>query len=123
MNTLQNQKFMQAGIDYSPRVMMRYLRRARDGTVYFDRQQLVHTEEDESKFFYILNRYYLAGYKDIEDLTVFFESKSGVIIGGAYNLKTGEKTSRRCLISATTKTPYTYAACDIEKFKNIIDNT
>ncbi len=121
MNISQRRKFTQALIEYSPDVLARYLRRAPDGTVYFDRQQLVRSKEDESKFFYVLSRDYLSGYKDIENLTVFFDIEGDVIIGGAYNLITGEQTSKRILISENISTPYTYTREDIEKFKNILN--
>lgn len=122
MNISQRKKFTQALIEYSPDVLARCLKRAPEGTVYFDRQQLVHSKEDESKFFYVLNRDYLSGYKDIENLTVFFDIEGDIIIGGAYNLVNGERTSKRRLISENIDTPYTYTKEDIEKFKNILNN-
>ena len=122
MNISQRKKFTQALAEYSPDVLARYLKRTPEGTVYFDRQQLVRSKEDESKFFYVLNRDYLSGYKDIENLTVFFDIEGDAIIGGAYNLVSGERSSRRRLISANINTPYTYTTEDIEKFKNILNN-
>lgn len=122
MSISQRKKFTQALIEYSPDVLARYLKRAPEGTVYFDRQRLVRSKEDESKFFYVLNRDYLSGYKDIENLTVFFDIEGDTIIGGAYNLVNGERTSKRRLISENIDTPYTYTKEDIEKFKNILNN-
>ena len=123
MNKSQRSKFTRALIEYSPDVISRHLKRAPDGTVYFDRQSLVRSIEDESKFFYVLNRDYLSGYKDIEELTVFFDIEGDVIIGGAYNMQTGEQRSRRRLISNTVKTPYTYADEKIARFKDVIMRT
>ncbi len=122
MNISQRKKFTQALIEYSPDVLARHLRRATDGTVYYDRQSSVHSKEDESKFFYVLNRDYLSGYQDIENMTVFFDIEGDTIIGGAYNLISGERTSKRRLISDNISTPYTYTKEDIEKFKNILNN-
>ena len=123
MNIFQRNKFLQALIEYAPDLIACHLKRASDGTVYFDKRQLVKSKEDESKFFYMLNRDYLSGYKNIEDLTVFFDVEEDMIIGGAYNLISGERVSRRKLISTTIKTPYTYTKEDIDNFKNIIFNT
>lgn len=122
MNESQRKKFSQARIEYSPDVLARHLKRASDGTVYFDRAELVRSRDDESKFFYILNCDYLSGYKNIEELTVFFDVDGDTIIGGAYNLSTGERASKRRLISEYISTPYTYTKEDIEKFKNILNN-
>lgn len=122
MNVSQRKKFIQALIEYSPDALLRGLKRAPDGTVYYDKQLFVRSTEDESKFFYILNRDYLSGYKDIENMTVFFDVEGDVIIGGAYNIISGERISKRRLISENISTPYTYAKEDIEKFKNILYN-
>lgn len=122
MNISQRKKFTQALIDYSPDMLARNLKRAADRTVYHDRSLTICCSEDESKFFYILNRYYLAGYKDIENLTVYFDVERSVIIGGAYNAISGERVSKRRLISTGIDTPYTYTEKDIERFKNIINN-
>ena len=70
----------------------------------------------------MLNRDYLSGYKDIENMTVFFDIKGNIIIGGAYNIIDGTKVSSRNLISDTISTPYTYTKEDIDKIRNILCN-
>ena len=65
-------------------------------------------QSDMIKFHYILNKDYSSWYDDIQNLTVYFEIKDNFIIGGAYNLRSKQKISRRKLISVTVNTPYTY---------------
>lgn len=122
MNEYQRTKFLNAMIKYSPDELAKHLLRAPDGTVYCDRSKLVKDREEESQFFYVLNRDYLSGYDDIEILTVFFDIIDGAILGGAYNPESGRRVSGRPLISESIKTPYTYSKADIEKFKNILNN-
>ena len=123
MNLSQRKEFTEALIEYSPHAISRHLRRANDGTVYFDRVSQVHTSEDESKFLYVLNRYYLAGYKDIENLTIYLDIDGDVIAGGTYHLVEGRRISKVRLISTTTNTPYTYTEADIMHFKDILMHT
>lgn len=99
---------------------MQHLIRDAEGTVYVDRSKMIHNAEDESKFFYILNRYYLAGYKDIENLSPYFEIDGDTIIAGGYNIVTGKKTSKRRLISTSITTTYTCSERDMEQYKEII---
>lgn len=115
-----HQKFTRAYIEFSPDKMMKYLVRDTNGTVYVDRSKMIHNKEQEPLFFYILNRDYIAGWKDIEHLTPYFEIDGDTIIAGGYNTATGEKTSKRRLISTSIATPYTYFESDIERCKEII---
>lgn len=116
-----NDKFIRALIEYSPMVIAKYLFRENDGTVCFNRDSLVHSESDMIKFHYILNKDYSSGYDDIQNLTVYFEIKDNFIIGGAYNLRSKQKISRRKLISVTVNTPYTYKNEDFEILKETIN--
>lgn len=120
---MNNQMIRDAGKEFSPQVMFNYLKRAQDGTVYFDRSKLVTTKDSGAKFYYILNGYYVAGWKDVENLTPYFEVDGDEIIAGGYNIITGEKTSRRRLIStnlSSPRTPYTFSKRDIEQYKEIL---
>ena len=123
MNIFQRRKFAKALSEYCPDNLARHLKRAKDGTVFVDRTSLITSSDEELKFCYVLNRDYFSGYDNIESLTAFFEPYDDYMIGGAYNPITGEKISRRRLISTSCNTPYTYTSEDFEKFKNIINNT
>ena len=116
-------KFIRACIEFSPDKMMKHLVRDTDGTIYVDRSKMIHSREQEPLFFYILNRDYIAGWKDIEHLTPYFDIDGDIIIAGGYNIVTGEKTSKRRLISMSIETPYTCFECDIERYKEIITAT
>lgn len=116
----QRNKFIQALNKYSPKILIRNLKSASDGTVHVDKSQIVKNSEDEIAFQYVLIREHLSGYKDIEHLSPYFEIDGDTIISGGYNIITGEKTSKRRLISTSIKTPYTYFERDIEKYKEII---
>ncbi len=120
MNQAQRQKFTRALIEYSPDKLIKHLVKDTNGTLYVDRSQVVHNAEQETMFFYVLNRDYIAGYKDIEHLTPYFEINGDTIIAGGYNPITGEKTSKRRLISEHITTPYTYFKRDIERYEEII---
>ena len=118
-----HQKFIRACIEFSPDKMMKYLVRDTNGTVYVDRSKMIHNKEQEPLFFYILNYDYVAGWKDIEHLTPYFEIDGDTIIAGGYNIITGEKTSKRRLMSQSISTPYTCFERDIERYKKIITAT
>jgi hypothetical protein len=73
----------------------------------------------------MLDKIYHAGWRDIENLTVFFDVSGDEIMAGGYNIATGQKTSRRRLISANKRkpyTPYTYTQEGIERAKSVIKN-
>lgn len=121
--TMNSKRIAQALNEFSPTVMTRYLKRAQDGTVYFDRSALVIDKDSGAKFYYMLNAYYIAGWKDIEHLTPYFEMDGNTIIAGGYNIVTGKKTSKRRLISTNHTTPYCCSERDIERYKEIITAT
>ena len=108
-----HQKFTRACIEFSPDKMMKHLVRDTHGTVYVDRSKMIHSKEQEPLFFYILNRDYIAGWKDIVHLTPYFEIDGDTITAGGYNIVTGKKTSKRRLISTSITTPYTCFERDI----------
>ena len=117
---MKHDRIIRANIEFSPDSMMKYLTRATDGTLYVDRSKMIHTKEQEPLFYYKLNGDYIAGWKDVENLTPYFEIDGDTIIAGGYNIITGEKTSKRCLISTSITTPYTCFERDIEQYKEII---
>lgn len=120
---MKHDRIIRANIEFSPVSMMKYLTRATDGTVYVDRSKMIHTKEQEPLFYYMLNGDYIAGWKDVENLTPYFEIDGDTIIAGGYNIITGEKTSKRRLISTDITTPYTCFERDIERYKEIITAT
>ena len=110
-----------AHTDFSPKVMMNYLVKSTDGTTYVDRSKMIHTKEQEQQFYYMLKRDFIAVWRDIENLTVYFEVIGDEIISGTYNILTGEKVSKRILISSDTeRAVYIYPAQDIAIFKEKI---
>ena len=117
------EKFDEAVNIFSPDRLFLSLKRDENGTVYYDRDATPGDEREETQFFYVLDQYYQAGYKDIVHLTMYFEVLEDVIIAGGYNLRTKEKTSRRRLISTDNSTPFTYAQNKMEYVKKIINNT
>ena len=122
---MNKERSLQAKKDFSPERMLKHLKRASDGTVYFDRSKLVTDRESSVRFYYILNRFYVSGWRDIENLTVYFESVGDEIVAGGYNLTAGKKTSRRRLISTnkqSPRTPYTYTLEGIGRIKSIIES-
>lgn len=120
---MNSKRIAQALNEFSPAVMTRYLKRAQDGTVYFDRSALVIDKDSGAKFYYMLNAYYIAGWRDVENLTAYFEIDNDEIVAGGYNISTGQRTSRRRLISINHSTPYTYTKEDIGYIKSLILNT
>lgn len=122
MRLSSNIKFSQAISKFSPDEMAKRVVRAQSGTVYFDKSSLIRTVEDESMFFYVLSHIYMSGYKNIENLTVYFEPEVDGIIAGAYAPENDIRISRVKLISCCASTPYTYTREDIENFKNILNN-
>lgn len=110
-----------ANKNFSLQIMTDYLIKSTDGTVYVDRSEMIHSKEQEQQFYYLLKEDFIAIWKDIENLTVYFEVAEDEIISGAYNILTGEKVSKRILISSDTeRAPYIYTTEDIEKFKEKI---
>ena len=116
-------KFIRAMIIFSPEQLLKHIKREYDGTVYVDRTEIIHNKEEESQFFYMLNRDHLSGYRDIEHLTVYFDIDNNIIMSGAYNTVTKKRVSKRPLISTSIKTPYTCFERDIERYKGIIATT
>ena len=127
MNKSHRERIIKALGEFSPNALSRHLKRSQEGIVYFDRDQVVNDPENEAMFYYMLNRDYIAGYKNIDNLTVYFEVVGDEIVAGGYDLSTGKTTSRRRLISTNedlaNRTPYTYTKEALERFKNTITNT
>lgn len=61
--------------DFSPWNMGNYLVKAKDGTVYVDRSKMVRSKEQEQEFYYMLKEEYISVWRDIENLTPYFEIK------------------------------------------------
>ena len=116
----RNNRFLQAKKDFLPERILKHLKRASDGTVYFDRSILVTDRESTIRFYYMLDRIYLAGWKDVENLTAYFEINGYVIVAGGYNIITCEKTSKRCLISTNATTPYTCFEHNMKRYIELI---
>ena len=69
----------------------------------------------------MLKRDFIAVWRDIENLTAYFEVIGDEIISGTYNILTGEKVSKRIFISSDTeRAAYIYPAQDIAIFKEKI---
>ena len=121
----RNNRFLQAKKDFYPEKMLNHLKRAEDGTVHFERSKLVRDRESTLRFYFMLDKIYLAGWKDVEHLTTYFEIVGDEIIAGGYNIATGNKTSKRRLISTNKQkpyTPYTYTLEGIEMLKKMIES-
>ena len=125
MSRTYRERIIKAMEVFSPKSMSKHLIRTDRGAVIFDRGILT-TDELKAMFYYILNRDYNSGYKNIENTTVYFETINGCIVAGAYDLTTGDKKSRRVLISTNeqvlSRTPYTYTKELLEEFENKIMN-
>lgn len=126
MNMSNRDDVIKALGEFSPNALAKNLIRSQDGVVYVDRAKMIDNPEKESRFYYMINRDYIAGYKNIKRLTVYFEVVGNEIVGGGYDPVDGKKTSRRRIISTNEnvemRTPYTYTKEDLEKFKNTIKN-
>lgn len=110
------------GISLHPEKMLESIIKAANGTVYFDRAKVIQSKEDEQRFYYVLKNEYVSPWRDIENITVYFESAGNEIAAGAYNIATGEKISRRILISPDAERGlYVYKPEQIEQFKSIIN--
>ena len=110
-----------AYLDFPPHIMMDYLVKSTNGTVYVDRTKMIHNKEQEQEFCYLLKENFIAVWKDIENLTAYFEIAENEIISGTYNIITDEKISKRILISNNWETAcYNYSADEIEVLKQKI---
>ena len=105
---------------FSPKVLIKHLVRNHDGVLLVDRSALVLNQEDRLNFYCILDRIYGSGFKNMEYLTIFFETDGVDIWGGAYNAITNEIVSKRRLISQSTSTPYTYTEKDLSEFRSVL---
>ena len=76
---------------FHPQMMLENIIKAADGTIYFDRTKVVQSKEYEQRFYYTLKSEYVSPWRDIENITVYFEKAGNEIAAGAYNLVTGEK--------------------------------
>lgn len=111
----------EAGMSFHPNVMMECLTKTADGVVCFDREKVIHNAKQKQQFYFLLKNKYIAVWKDIEHQTPYFEVVEDEIISGAYNTATGEKVSKRVLISNDPeRAPYIYPAQEIARFKEKI---
>lgn len=111
-------------LQFMPDEMVKHLVRKNDGTVCYDRETMVDDANKLRDFYYIINGYYQVKWSCAEHITVYFETDgSESIYGGCYNLLTGEKVSKRKLVSSSLSTPYTYTQKAIQNMINRIDRT
>ena len=94
--TVQNE----ASKRYNPRTLSRFLTREADGMVIVDRAQVIKDMDDERLFLVILNRDYRWGYKNFEDVTIYFVVDGKTIVGGVYNTRTKERETQRVIATA-----------------------
>lgn len=108
--------------EFHPQEMFENITKGADGTVYFNRAKAVQSKEQEQQFYYILKSEYVSPWRDIENITAYFEIVGNEIAAGAYNIITGEKISRRILISTDAERGlYVYNSTEIEKFKSMLN--
>ena len=114
-------RIFEAEVKYTPKKLVNYLCRAEDGTVCVDTERLIANQEDAAGFYYILTHQYASGWKNIENLTVYFEVEDDIVIGGAYDVCNKEKKSRRPIASANqNRAAYTYTIEDMQAIMNKI---
>ena len=107
---------------YSPKSMIQNSIRGSDGTLYYDRNKCVLTQDDQQAFYYIMSVRYKMPWKSVESLTVYFDMDGDDIIGGCYNIDTQLRVSERVLVSSSKKAPYTYTEPVIDELKTMIKN-
>lgn len=105
---------------FSPKVLMKHLVRNDDGIMLVDKSALMINQDDRLNFYCVLDRIYCSGFKNMEDLTVFFDTDGVDIWGGAFNTVTNEIVSKRRLISQDTLTPYTYTEKELDDFRSAL---
>lgn len=121
IDKLHYEQRMRAYDKFSPSNMLKSLIKMDDGTVVFDRSVLID-DIDLKDFWCTLVWYYATGWGEIDNITVYFEIRDGVIYAGGYNLKTEKKINCRALVSDNFHTPYTYTQEGIKRLANIIMN-
>lgn len=116
-----HEKFVKAMGAYTPKKMVPYLVRADDGTVYVDREKIIHNQDEKSGFQYMLRTVYHSLWKDIERRTVYFAIADDNILCGAYHIDTGEKIPSFYLRSTENKRSfYTYSQEDFDMIREFI---
>ncbi len=116
------ERLLRAFKAFSPKILIKHLKKSADGTILVDKSALVISQDDELNFYCVLDRDYISGFKNMSQLTVFFETDGTDIWGGAYNMITNEKVSKRRIISQDTSTPYTYTTEALNEFKTMLLN-
>ena len=116
-----HKRFEKAMANYTPQRMVPYLARADNGTVYVEREKIIHDSDDKLGFQYMLRTVYHSVWKDIERRTVYFEVTNYNILCGTYHMDTGEKTPSFNLRDAKNKRSlYTYSQEDFDMIREFI---
>lgn len=79
---------------YSPERLIEHLVLTEAGDVIVDRASVLKDHDDEIAFFIILDHDYGWDFEDFNNSTIYFEVRGGVLYGGVYNIRSGERVSR-----------------------------
>ena len=89
---------IEASKKFSPYKLKDFLIRTEDGTIIVDRPKTTQNDKDNERLFLVvLNCRYSWGWRDCENVTIYFETDGEKVIGGVYNTRTKERETKRVI--------------------------